>query len=209
MSRPPLPEDGRARRRIEGKRRVQDVALDLFEQRGYAAVTVEEIALAAGVGPATVYRGFGTKEGVVLWDEYDPMLLSAVTLELREKSLLPAIQSALARSLDSVYRHDKRRILRRARLLFAEPSLAAAVAVQNGALRTALADLFLSESAVQSPFDAQIAAAAVVATLEAAIEIWVREDGKTPMAKVITSAFDSLARIVTTSTPDRQPLKAG
>src|SRR5688572_5367592 len=29
-----------------------------------------------GVGVATVYRYFGTKERMVLWDEYDPMLLA-------------------------------------------------------------------------------------------------------------------------------------
>ena len=55
---------------------MQQVALDLFEQRGFAAVGVEEIARAAGVGPATVYRHFGSKERIVLWDDYDPLLLA-------------------------------------------------------------------------------------------------------------------------------------
>ena len=52
--------------------RIQSVALDLFEARGFEDVTVEEIAEASEVSPSSVYRYFGTKEQIVLWDEYDP-----------------------------------------------------------------------------------------------------------------------------------------
>jgi AcrR family transcriptional regulator len=195
MSRPPLPEDGRVRRRVEAMRRVQDAALDLFEERGYAAVTVDEIAAAAGVGPATVYRGFGTKERVVLWDEYDPMLLEAVAEKLREQPLLPAVVGAFVASLDRVYRTDKRRILRRARLILSEPPLVAAAAVDSAALRDALAALFVKEGAAGGAFEAAIAAAAVLATLETAVKRWVEERGRTPMADVLEAAFRSLARL--------------
>lgn len=195
MSRPPLPDDGRVRRRVEAMRRVQDAALDLFEERGYAAVTVDEIAVAAGVGPATVYRSFGTKERVVLWDEYDPMLLDAIASRLRDGPLLAAVTGALVASLDRVYKSDKRRILRRARLIFSEPPLAAAAAVDSAAMRGALAELFVKEGAARDAFDASVAAAAVVATLETAVRRWVEERGRTPMADVLAAAFRSLGRL--------------
>ena len=63
--------DLRERKRVATMRRVQAVAMDLFEGRGFAEVTVEEIAAAAEVGPATVYRHFGTKEGIVRWDKLE------------------------------------------------------------------------------------------------------------------------------------------
>lgn len=176
-------------------RRVQDAALDLFEERGYAAVTVDEIAAAARVGPATIYRRFGTKERVVLWDEYDPMLLESTALRLREEALLPAVTGALVSSLDRVYQADKRRILRRARLMLSEPSLVAAAAVDNAALRAALADLFVRAGAARDAFDAAVAAAAVLATLETAVRRWVEDRGRTPMADVLKAAFESLARL--------------
>lgn len=195
MSRPPLPEDGRSRRRVEAMRRVQDAALDLFEGRGYAAVTVDEIAAAAGVGPATVYRRFGTKEGVVLWDEYDPLLLDLLAPRLREAPLLSAVEGALVEALDRIYRADRRRILRRSRLLLSEPSLLAAAALQGVELRGALAALFEKEGAARDAFDAAVAAAAVVATLETAVRRWVDERGRTPMSEVLQDAFSALGRL--------------
>src|SRR5512139_2726485 len=42
-----------------------DAALALFRERGVEAVTVGDIAAAAGVAPATIYRRFGDKEGLL------------------------------------------------------------------------------------------------------------------------------------------------
>lgn len=176
-------------------RRVQDAALDLFEERGYAAVTVDEIAAAAAVGPATIYRGFGTKEGVVLWDEYDPLLLDLVARHLREAPLLPAVTRALVEALDRVYRADRRRILRRARLLLSEPQLIAAAAVNSAPLRGALADLFVETGAARDTLEAAVAAAAVLATMETAVKRWVDESGRTPMAEILRATFEALARL--------------
>src|SRR5919107_5778945 len=56
---------GPARSRAEGSRHIEQVALELFGRRGFDQVTVEDVCAEAGVGPATFYRHFGTKEGVV------------------------------------------------------------------------------------------------------------------------------------------------
>jgi AcrR family transcriptional regulator len=45
--------------------RILHAARQVFAQVGFAAATVEQIAQEANVGPATVYRYFGTKEGVI------------------------------------------------------------------------------------------------------------------------------------------------
>jgi AcrR family transcriptional regulator len=43
---------------------VLDAALPLFAARGFHGVGVADIASAAGVGPGTLYRRFGSKEGL-------------------------------------------------------------------------------------------------------------------------------------------------
>jgi AcrR family transcriptional regulator len=57
------------RRREQRARATRDrivaAATTRFLERGYAATTVEAIAIAAGVAPATVYQAFGTKAAVL------------------------------------------------------------------------------------------------------------------------------------------------
>ncbi len=48
------------------QRRICERALSLFRERGFDEVTVAEIAAASEVGERSVYRYFGTKEGIVL-----------------------------------------------------------------------------------------------------------------------------------------------
>ena len=43
---------------------IQDVAIALFEAKGYREVTITEITHAAEVAPSTFYRLFQTKEGL-------------------------------------------------------------------------------------------------------------------------------------------------
>jgi AcrR family transcriptional regulator len=68
--------DHRERRREQSRASVEQAALALFRAQGYDAVTVEEISAAAGIGPATFYRYFGTKDGVLF--AYQPALLGAI-----------------------------------------------------------------------------------------------------------------------------------
>jgi AcrR family transcriptional regulator len=55
----------RRRKREQVRARVEHVALDLFRRHGFERVTVERIAGEAGIGAATFYRYFGTKDGVL------------------------------------------------------------------------------------------------------------------------------------------------
>src|SRR5690554_3659725 len=57
---------------------IQERALDLFDEHGFEAVTIEAIAAAAEVSPSSVYRYFGTKEGLLVADEFDDMSMEAL-----------------------------------------------------------------------------------------------------------------------------------
>ncbi|WP_246075661.1 TetR/AcrR family transcriptional regulator [Nonomuraea terrae] len=56
----------RERKKEQTRRRISEVALRLFDERGYDAVTVAEVAEAAGVAKVTLFAYFSSKECLVL-----------------------------------------------------------------------------------------------------------------------------------------------
>jgi AcrR family transcriptional regulator len=78
---PVLPEPPRERAdAARNRRKVLDAAERLFAQHGIAAVTMDEVAAAAGVGKGTLYRRFTDKGGlaVALLDERERELQQAI-----------------------------------------------------------------------------------------------------------------------------------
>lgn len=59
------PGSAREQAKCERRRRILVAATRLFEKSGYSATTMEAVAEKAGVGVATVYNYFRTKEGIV------------------------------------------------------------------------------------------------------------------------------------------------
>jgi AcrR family transcriptional regulator len=85
-------------------RRAQEQAIDLFEKRGFASVSMIEVAEESDVSVASLFRYFGTKEQVVLWDEHDDRIINAVAAKL-ETGLAPmaAVAAGVAAALDGAF----------------------------------------------------------------------------------------------------------
>ena len=77
----------RVRSREQRSAHIEQVALELFRSRGFDHVTVEDVCAEAGVGPATFYRHFGTKEGVVF--SYRESFATALRTALDAAGALP------------------------------------------------------------------------------------------------------------------------
>ncbi|GEE00823.1 TetR family transcriptional regulator [Gordonia spumicola] len=82
--RPGLRERNKARTR----KAIRTAAMDLFEQQGYTATTVAQIADAADVSHTTFFRYFQSKEQVVLQDDIE---------DAERLALLEAIEPGLDR----------------------------------------------------------------------------------------------------------------
>lgn len=183
--------DLRARRRHRSMLAAQRAAVALFERDGFDQVTVEQVADAAEVSPVSLYRWFGTKERLVLWDDYDPALFTEVATRLATAPPLEAVRDALVAGLDTIYDRDRDLVLRRTRLAHREPAVLAATAADMRDLRAALAGLFV-DAGVGDDHHCDTLAGAVVGILVVAIDHWQRHGGARPLADWITAGFAAL-----------------
>ncbi len=105
---------------------LEGVALRLFEQRGFSAVTVDEIAVEAHISTRTFYRYFPAKDDVlqVLIERRSEALRDTLAARPEDE---PSLQS-LRRSLESVLSAEDPEAVRRwVAVVYATPSVLNAV----------------------------------------------------------------------------------
>jgi AcrR family transcriptional regulator len=93
---PARPAGLRERKKARTRAAIRQHALRLFAEQGYAATTVEQIAEAAEVSPATFFRYFPTKEDVVLQDDFDLLALAEMEAQPPELGPIAAFRAATA-----------------------------------------------------------------------------------------------------------------
>jgi len=99
-TRPAGPPMGlRERKKARTRAAIRTEAMRLFRERGYAATTIEQIAAAADISPATFFRYYPTKEDVVLQDDLDVLLPEAVEAQPPSLGPIAAVRAAVAQAL--------------------------------------------------------------------------------------------------------------
>ena len=185
----------RERWRINAMRTIQEQALDLFDARGFDAVTIEEIAAAAEVSPSSVYRYFGTKEGLVVADEFDSWSQEAVEgiLDVNDPvgSLLNVVRTYEAAPGESP--QAGRSPWRRVRYFFQEPSVRMAVCAQLDRASQRIAPLMAAGAMTET--QARVAANALVFGYFGALEQWYLDGGIHPIARYVEEGLLPLRRI--------------
>jgi AcrR family transcriptional regulator len=94
-------EGRRERKRRETRTRICDAAMGLFLQKGYAAVTVDEIAEAADISKRTFFGYFPAKEDVVTaWqDKFNEPLAAAIAEGPEGETPFQALERAMLATL--------------------------------------------------------------------------------------------------------------
>ena len=150
-----LPVGLRERKKLRTRLAIQEHALRLFREQGYARTTVEQIAEAAEVSPSTFFRYFPTKEDVVLFDPLDPALIAAFRRQPPELTPLRALRQAMHAVLDEAGPASLVEQRERGRLVFEVPELQAAWLAEL--LRTAsIMTMLLGERSGRSPSDREV-----------------------------------------------------
>lgn len=181
----------RERKRRNAMLTIQERALDLFDQRGFESVTIEEIANAADVSPSSVYRYFGTKEGIVVADEFDHMsketLEGLLDVEDPVGSLLRLVREY--ESSASAQQEPHRRV----RYIFQEPSIRRTACATLDEASRRLMPLFAATAA--SPAQARVASNALVFGYFGALEQWYTDGCARPIADYVEDGLGFLRKL--------------
>lgn len=153
--------------------RIQEVALDLFDEHGFERVTIEQIADAAEVSPSSVYRYFGTKHQIVLRDELEIELIDAVERELQANPPVEAVRRAVAGMMSRYFDREEEISRRRTRYALEEPALWAAELAQTDQFAGMVAEA-LARKAGRTKVDLEdrVVASSLLWSLMAAVRHW-------------------------------------
>ena len=184
----------RERKKEQTRAAIQREALRLISEHGYEATTCEQIAAAAEVSAATLFRYFPTKEDIVLQDGYDPVIAAAVVARPAAEPPLVAVRRGFADALAEVYRGDVEPIRHRTALILSVPALRSRAREQNASLVAHLHGALTERSrSAGDAVDLEVAAACSAAAVSVAVEHWAGQGGDLPA--IVDQALRSLARL--------------
>ncbi len=194
----------RERKKLDTRDALVRAAVALFEERGFDATTVDDIADAVQVSARTFHRYFGAKEDVLFSDSSAVRDQFVAVLAARPPDE-PLLESLRAAALDMAGRfvenadHERRRL----RLIRDNPTLVFRSSHRGTQWSSVVAD-HAAERLGQSPDDPlpTLLAACTVAALRTSVDRWIESPGvdyRTELAR----CFDLLADLRTATTPRR------
>ncbi|NSC23604.1 TetR family transcriptional regulator [Streptomyces albus subsp. chlorinus] len=171
---PPAKLSLRERKKIQTRQAIRRAAYRLFQEQGYDATPVDQIADEAEVSPSTVFRYFPTKEDIVLTDEYDALVEDALRSRPAGEPPVAALREALYSSLARIYQSDAEETFQRIRLIGEVPALRARMS-EHSADTAWLLRRTLAERAGRSEDDLElrIVTGAMLGALTEAMYFWV------------------------------------
>ncbi|QFG67914.1 TetR family transcriptional regulator [Ornithinimicrobium pratense] len=171
--------------------RIEQVALDLFEQRGFHQTTVAQIADAAGVAQMTFFRHFASKSGVLFDDPYDPVIAAAVAEQPSALDPLTRTARAVRTAWAGLPEPQESVVRRKVRIVAQTPSIASEMAGSNAATEASIVEV-LREDGVEM-LAARAAAAATMAAVTAAILEWAAHEDLV-LGEALLVAIETLER---------------
>ena len=185
----------RERRHLETKQLLVETAFDLFVESGFANVSMEEIAQAAGVSRSTLYRRFPTKEDLVL--EVPTRWIIVFDHAVETLPLDASIADAIGQPVLAVARHidQHSELVRTAyQILEQSPTLQ-----QSGLKSTTwirrIAEVFMRFSTADDE-TSLVLAGAYFGAIDATMFHWATTDATTPVTEKTVRLLARLAPIL-------------
>jgi mycofactocin system transcriptional regulator len=178
---------------------IERAALELFAERGFEATTVDDVAVAIGVGRRTLFRYFESKNDIA-WGDFD-WVMERLRAALDEGEGLPLME-ALRRGVveSNSYPEDQQPGLRtRMTLITGSPALQAHSALRYAEWRAVVAE-WAATRLGEAPDDLRprVIGYAALGSAMASFERWVANEDEN-LLELLDSAFAALAAGFTTA----------
>jgi AcrR family transcriptional regulator len=193
----------RERKKLATRRSLRRVALDLVAERGFAHVTVEDIAEAADVSPRTFFNYFPSKEAALFGanPERVAALREHLVHQAPGQTALEALRvvlvgeaRALAGELDELG-GDPAFWLKRMKAAHVDPHLRAAQAAHLTMVERVVADALAERLAADPEHDPYpvLLAGAAIGVMRATMTFWAISGGAMALDQLTDAAFQALA----------------
>ncbi|MDY7231710.1 TetR family transcriptional regulator [Hyalangium rubrum] len=207
---PPDLESLQERKQRLVRANIAELALAPLIERGFDAVTIDDLAKAAGISRRTFFRYFATKEEVVTseFDEAGTSLLAAFRLRPRDEQPLLSLRFAIGSVIERLASAPERtRALMR--LIRRTPSLRGRFLVTQDEWRDQLTAAIVERlpRGPKSPMLARLTATVSMGAVDAAMTTWAESNDR-DISAVADEAFEALSAVVMAATHTVQGRKS-
>ncbi|HEV3364728.1 MAG TPA: TetR family transcriptional regulator, partial [Acidimicrobiia bacterium] len=182
----------RERHRRRTAAELEEAALDLFTQKGFDAVTIDDIAAAADVSRRTFFRYYASKEDVVLSDHPKRLgeLQAALDRRPAEEPALTALRHAIL-SLADRFEEQREHMLRRFRLVTTTPALEARSLCLQRNWETSVTAMLAERMGVDPGNDLRpgVVAATAMAAMRVATANWLAGGGRADLPAIVAESL--------------------
>jgi AcrR family transcriptional regulator len=184
----------RARARQALRAEITAQALGLFSERGFSAVTADEIAEAMGVSRRTLFRLFATKEDIVLaaFDNLGEEVLAAFRERPAEEPPWTALRHALGAAVARLEQRPAT-FFELHEVIAQTPALRGRLLAQRDGWRAAFAqELSARTAATRDELACELMATAAIGAFDVATEMWARTRGGRRLSRLLDNSLELL-----------------
>jgi AcrR family transcriptional regulator len=189
---------------------LESAALELFCERGFDAVTIDDIAAAADVSRRTFFRYFAAKEDVILSDHPRRLdeLQAALDRRPADEAPLAALRHAIMWLADT-YEEQREHMVRRFTLVSTTPALEARSLCLQRNWETAVTEMLAGRMGVDPASDLRpgVVAATAMAAMRVATANWLARGGTGDLPATVAASLDLLDGGLQAATPLPAPCR--
>lgn len=184
-----------ARWQTGARDRLEQAALALFQEQGFAETTVPQIAARAGLTTRTFFRHFADKREVLFaGDDAVPLLVQHLLAQAPpEVPPVPLVFSQLGPFADTVFGQRRETMAARQRIIHSDQGLRERELQKMATLRTSIVGGLIRRGS--DDLTASLVAGLAMMVLGTALTQWLHSDGSTPLSTGVAQVLAALTHL--------------